>query len=124
MSKSAKGDSPKSPYEQLRLAGSIRAVIIGYGVGAMTLLLARSGVGEPAQSLPRQIIHTLLAGLGLQALLFVVRAVTSRYERTAGIEGYLSPLAVYIFELVVDGVTVFLFAWATYRGLLAYGTDL
>jgi hypothetical protein len=60
----------------------------------------------------------------LQAILFFVHTFTSRYERSVGLEGYLSPLVIYIFELVVDAGTVFLFAWATYRGLLAFATDL
>jgi hypothetical protein len=54
----------------------------------------------------------------------VIRRLTARYERSVGLEGYLSPLVIYIFELIVDAVTVFLFAWATYRGLLAFAHDL
>ena len=112
------------PYEHLRLQGSIRAVIIGYGVAGLSLLLFRHGPVAPASPMPRQLLYVLLTGLALQALLFIVRTVTARYERAAGLEGYLSPLVVYIFELIVDAVTVFLFAWATYRGLLAFANDL
>lgn len=118
-----KGEKVRSPYESLRLEGSIRAAIIGYGLAGVTLILSRSSGGESA-SLPRQALYLLITGLGLQALLFVVRALTARYERAAGLEGYLSPLVVYFFELTVDAVTVFLFAWATYRGLLAYTTEI
>ncbi|HSD73972.1 MAG TPA: hypothetical protein VLB75_04330 [Steroidobacteraceae bacterium] len=119
-----KGEKLRSPYESLRFEGSIRATIIGYGIAGVTVLLSRSGTGGTSASLPRQVLCLLLGGLGLQALLFIVRALTARYERAAGLEGYLSPLVVYIFELTVDAVTVFLFAWATYRGLLSYAADL
>ena len=115
----------RSPYENLRLEGSIRAAVIGYGVAGLTLLLYRGGAGEAAASAPRQVLLTLVTGLGLQALLFLVRAIMARYERASGVEpGYLTPLAMYMFELMVDAVTVFLFAWATYRGLLMYGSEL
>jgi hypothetical protein len=112
------------PYEHLRLQGSIRTVIIGYGVAGLGLLLFRHGPLPAATPVPRQVLYILLTGLALQALLFMVRTVTARYERATGLEGYLSPLVLYIFELIVDAVTVFLFAWATYRGLLAFANDL
>jgi hypothetical protein len=115
---------PRSPYASLRIQGSIRAVIVGYGVAGLSLLLFRRGPVEAATPMSRQVLYLLLTGLALQGLLLVVRTITARYERTAGLEGYLSPLVIYIFELVVDAVTVFLFAWATYRGLLAFATDL
>jgi hypothetical protein len=120
----AKDARSGSPYESLRLQGSIRALIIGYGVAGLGLLLFRHGPVAAATPMPRQVLYILFTGLALQALLFIVRTVTVRYERAAGLEGYLSPLVVYIFELVVDAVTVFLFAWATYRGLLTFASDL
>ena len=119
----AKRDASRSPYERLRLQGTIRAAIIGYGVTGLSVLLAR-GESAGSASLPRHVLYLLATGLALQAALFVLRALTARYERTHGFEGYLSPLVVYIFELVVDSVTVFLFVWATYRGLLAFQSDL
>ena len=121
---SAKERSPRSPYESLRLQGAIRVTIIGYGIAGLSLLLFRHGPAGAETSLPRQVLYMLLIGLALQGLLFVVRLLTSRYERAVGLEGYLSPLVVYIFELVVDAVTVFLFAWATYMGLLRFASDL
>jgi hypothetical protein len=115
--KASNQNPSRSPYESLRLQGSVRAAIIGYGVAGLTLLLARGGLA-PGVSAPRQVFYMLVAGLALQAVLFVIRRLTAQYERSVGLEGYLSPLVVYIFELIVDAVTVFLFAWATYRGLL------
>lgn len=110
---------PRSPYENLRLSGTIRSAIIAYGIGAFALLVTRSGDG-PTAGVPRQVLYMVLTGLGLQALLLVVRTLAARYERSAGLEGQLSPLAVYLFELIADGVTVLLFALATYRGVLQY----
>jgi hypothetical protein len=60
----------------------------------------------------------LLTGLGLQALLFLVQRVVAAYERRIGAEGELAPLTVYLFELLVDGGTVLLFALATFRGIM------
>ena len=119
-----RSDGSSSPYEKLRVQGSYRAAFIGYGIAILTLFLSSTRATEAASSIPRQVFYMLAIGLGLQALLFAVRMLTARYERAAGLEGYLSPLAVYIFELAVDAVTVSLYAWATYRGLLAYATDL
>jgi hypothetical protein len=120
----AKEGRVRSPYESLRLQGSIRVMIIGYGVAGLSLLLFRHAPVVAGGSTSRNVLYMVLIGLALQALLFIVRTVTARYERAVGLEGYFSPLAVYVFELAVDAVTVFLFAWATYRGLLAFAHDL
>jgi hypothetical protein len=113
----------RSPFENLRVGGTIRGVIISYGIGVMALLLARSK-GELLTVAPRQVLYMFLTGLGLQALLVAVRALVARYERATGFQGQLSPLAIYLFELVVDASTVFLFALATYRGILQYASAL
>jgi hypothetical protein len=112
-----------SRYDKLRVSGTIRGVIISYGIGVLALLFARSK-GEMITAAPRQVLFMFLTGLGLQGLLLVIRALVARYERAAGLEGQLSPLAVFLFELVVDSVTVFLFALATYRGILQYASGL
>jgi hypothetical protein len=98
-------------------------VIISYGIGVMALLLARSK-GELVTAAPRQVLYMFLTGLGLQALLLLVRAAVGRYERAQGLEGQLSPLAIFLFELFVDAATVFLFALATYQGILQYASGL
>lgn len=113
-----------SPYEKLRVSGTIRSAIIAYGIGAMTLLLARSGGSDSVATAPRQLLYMVLGGLGLQVLLLLLRKLTARYKRAAGLEGQLSPLAVFLFELIADGVTVFLFALATYRGISQYAADI
>ena len=114
----------RSPYEKLRVSGTIRSAIIAYGIGAMTLLLVRSGGGDSVAIAPRQVLHMVLTSLGLQALLLLIRTLTARYERAAGLEGYVSPLAAFLFELIADAVTVFLFALATYRGISQYAGDI
>jgi hypothetical protein len=113
-------DKGRSPYESLRLNGMVRGAVIAYGIAATSLILSGSGVADRAAYSSKRLLTYLLVGLGLQALLFVVRRLTARYERAAGFEGQLSPLAVYLFELIVDAVTVFLFALATFRGFLQY----
>ena len=114
----------RSPYEALRLNSTIRGIVITYGIAATTLILVRSGIGDPEEYSPRRVLSYLLTGLALQALLLIVRAVAARYERSTGLEGQLSPFAVYLFELIVDAVTVFLFALATFRGLLQYSNAI
>lgn len=121
----AREDRSPSPYEKLRVSSTVRSAIIAYGIAATTLLLAGSGSADPDQRSPGGgLIYYLLTGLALQALLLIVRRLTARYERRAGLEGHLSPFAVYLFELVADGVTVFLFALATFRGFLQYSNAL
>jgi hypothetical protein len=107
----------QSPFERLRLQGAVRATVIGYGVAIMTVLLNRGG-GE-SESPWSSLFYMVASGLALQGLLYGVRVLARRYERAAGLApGYLAPLAIYILELAVDAVTVFLFALATFRGIL------
>jgi hypothetical protein len=113
-------DKVSAPYEGLRLNGMVRGAVIAYGIAATTLMLSRSGLADRAGYSPKRLLTYLLVGLGLQTLLFIVRRLTARYERAAGLQGQLSPFAVYLFELIVDAITVFLFALATFRGFLQY----
>lgn len=114
--------SKRSAYERLRLHGAIRGAIIAYGIGVFTFFFSRPMVSaeSPAISPAAGIFQMLLVGVGLQLLVLVVRRLAASYERVPGREGYLSPLAVFLFELLVDGVTVLLFAVATLRGIAQY----
>jgi hypothetical protein len=87
--------------EQLRLHGAARTAIIGYGIGAYALFLP--------QPITKQM---LLIGIGLQLLVLIARKIAAAYER--------SGLALFVFELVVDAITVLLFALATFRGIHEY----
>ena len=90
-----------SSYERLRLHGALRGAIIGYGIGAYALFF-------PTPAAP-----SLLVGIGLQVLVLAVRRIAAARGRDQA----LPPAAMPVFELVVDGVTVLLFALATFRGI-------
>jgi hypothetical protein len=120
-------DEKKSPYERSRSAGALRSALITYGIGAFVYFFPRHELsieGEPTSATPTGVLQTLLVGLFLQLLAFAIRKVVMRYERGRGLEGVLSPLAMYIFDLVVDGVTVLLFALATFRGIASFGSSV
>jgi len=111
-------DPRAQQFRSLRISGAVRGGIIAYGIAAYALFVPRispapDGVTSPA----RDLFYILGVGLGLQALLFLVRWFVARHERRSGLEGQFMPHAVYIFELIVDAVTVLLFALATFRGI-------
>ena len=112
----------RSRYERLRLGGTVRSAIIAYGIGAVTyffpqpMTLAESTTPAPAALA----LKMLLVGIGLQLLVLVVRWLVAGRNRAAGSEGSIAPVAVYVLELLVDGVTVLLFALATFRGIAQY----
>ena len=116
-----------SRYERLRLGGRTRSAIIAYGIGAYTVFVphAAGPAGSTAANIAVEITSMLFTATALQLLVFVVRAIAAAYERVTEKELPLGPLAMYVFELLVDGATVLLFALATYRGVaqLAAGLD-
>ena len=119
--------SEKSPYESMRRHGAIRSILIAYGIGAFVYFFPRpqpNADGEPVLVTATSALQMLLIGLGLQLISFAIRKIVTRYERAHGIEGFLSPLALFIFELVADAVTVLLFALATFRGIASFGSGL
>lgn len=88
-------------YERLRLHGALRGAIIGYGIGAYALFF-------PTPAAP-----SLLVGIGLQVLVLAVRKFLASRDPAEG-----PPAAtMFFFELVVDAITVLLFALATFRGI-------
>lgn len=52
----------------------------------------------------------LLIGIAVQVLVVLARVLAKRYE--------IAPAALPVIELIADGITVFLFALATYQGIL------
>lgn len=117
----------KSPYERMRQHGAIRSALIAYGIAAFVYFFPRpqtNADGEPVLVAATGALQMLLVGLALQIVSFAIRKIVTRYERKHGIEGFLSPLALFIFELVVDAVTVLLFALATFRGLASFNSGL
>ena len=116
----------RSPYERLRLHGAVRGAIIAYGIGAVTFYfpLPMASAESPALSPATGALKMLLVGIGLQLLVLVVRRLVAGYGQTVGREGYLPPVAVFLSELLVDGVTVLVFALATFRSIAQYGSGI
>ena len=131
-------DPPRSPfeppalraapsrYERLRLGGRMRSAIIAYGIGAYAIFAPHAA--GPAQAsaadLAGGIVSMLFTGTALQLLVFAVRVIAAAYERSTGEELALGALALYVFELLVDGATVLLFALATYGGIAQFAAGL
>ena len=119
-------DITRSPYERLRLNGAVRTAIITYGIGAFTYFFppltatAESSASHAAAG----VVPMLVVGIGLQVLLLLVRGIAAGFGRVAGAVSNLVPAAMYVSELLVDGVTVLLFALATYRGIAEYASIL
>lgn len=103
--------SARSPLGQQRNVGLIRSTLIGYGVAALTYFFSRSNAfGSAAGGDASGSAQTfVLGGLALQLLLIATRAFIK--HRTP--ESETAAQGLMVLELVADGVTVFLFAWAT-----------
>jgi hypothetical protein len=112
-------DRAPSRYERLRLHGAVRGAIIAYGIGAYTFFFSQptTPAEQPAASPVAGVTQMLLVGVGLQLLVLVVRKLAPGSGRALDRERNPSPLGVFLFELLVDGVTVLLFALATFRGI-------
>jgi hypothetical protein len=88
--------------------GALRTALIGYGVALFGYFFARSGVHEPPESLAEEL---LLGGLALQVGVLAVRWLL----KGEGREQILG-----VVELIADGVTVLLFALATFQGIARF----
>jgi hypothetical protein len=108
-----------SKANSLSVAGTVRGLIIAYGIGAYALISRNLGTASRGETLPfsESPLNLILVGLGVQALRWVVMQVVARYEKAQGVEGALSPTVMYGIDLVIDGVTVLLFAVATFRSI-------
>ena len=58
-------------------------------------------------------------GLAMQVGVLIARLLVKRYEREHGMHNQSYPRAMYLLELLADGVTVLLFAIGTYRAILS-----
>jgi hypothetical protein len=105
--------------EKLSVAGTVRGLIIAYGIGAYALISRNLGTGSQRDtvSFGESPLNLILIGLGVQAVRWVVMRTVARYEKTQDVEGVFSPTVMYGVDLVIDGVTVLLFAVATLRGI-------
>ncbi len=106
-------DTPR----QMRLSGAVRGAVIGYGIAAYFWFFPQAGAASG-------VVKMLLAGIGLQIVAFVLRRLVVRYERANGLEGQVTPQAMYIFEMIADGVTVLLFALSTYLGVVGHMAEI
>jgi hypothetical protein len=90
----------------MRLGTAVRGIIIGVLLIGYGLLFGRDGAS---------FTECLLVGAGLQFLVLLLRKV---------VPPEMLPQAMYLFELLVDGVTVLMFAMGVYGGILRLGTEL
>ena len=111
----------RTPFGQQRSYGVIRSALIGYGVAALTFLFSRSGLGSATGGEASGSAQTLvLGGLALQVLLIAARALI-KYKAPkseAAAQGLM------VLELLADGITVFLFAWATLGAVIQAGSNV
>ena len=85
---------------EMRQYTALRSALIGYGVLAFTFF-------PPTRTL-------MLWGIGVQVAVILVRQLIQRQVRDPALAG----TALMVLELVADGVTVALFAIATFGGIL------
>jgi len=109
----------RSRIEALRLSGAIRGFIITYGVGLYSFLMGQAGVPPhaPGQKPGGALLSMVLLAVGLQGTVLALRWGVKRYERSHGPDESIAPVAAFLSELVVDAVTVAIFAIGTFRGL-------
>jgi hypothetical protein len=88
-----------------RFVALVRTALIGYGAAALSVLLARSGLQQAPVP-----IGLVAAGIGLQVILAFARARAGADDTDAA----LRKQAVDVLELLGDGITVLLFAIATF----------
>ena len=103
-------NTQRSLLEQQWLYGTIRTMLISYGVAAFTFLSLRAtpGIVTPA-------LRFVILGLAAQLLLFTVRLLVKRFmsDRTSAIQVLI------VIELIGDGVTVLFFALGTLGAILS-----
>ncbi len=96
----ARPDAVDPSPRELRLSSTVRGLIIGGLVGAYAFLLHRPGASFAV---------ALLIAAGLQLAVMLLRKF---------VPPYLMPQALHVFEVLVDGATVLLFALGVFGGAL------
>jgi len=89
----------------MRLSSTARGIIIAVLIGAYSWVFK-----QPAASMT----WALLVGAGIQLVVILLR----RFVPPDNL-----PLALYVFELFADAVTVFMFALGVYGGILKLSYD-
>jgi hypothetical protein len=105
--------------ERLSVTGTVRGLIIAYGIGAYALISRNLGTSSQRDtvSFGENPLNLILIGFGVQVLRWAVMRAVARYEKTHDVKGVFSPTVMYGVDLVIDGVTVLLFAVATFRSI-------
>lgn len=93
---------PGAAQQRPRSVGALRSALIGYGVVAFTFF-------PPTRTL-------MLWGVGVQILVIVVRTLIERRVRDPAV----ATQALAVVELLADGATVALFAFATLGGIMRF----
>jgi hypothetical protein len=108
-----------TPAQAYRL-GTMRTVLITYGIAAYTFLLARHGPADASKAfgVGASAMTLVVSGIGLQVLLVVVRIAI---KRVTG-DREIAAQALGILDLIADSITVLLFALATY-GVVAHAPE-
>lgn len=94
--------------------GALRSALIGYGALALTVLVARSGLPADSSAAGGSAVALVALGLGVQFAVVALRALIRR--RAASAESATQALG--LVELLGDGITVLLFAMATYGAIV------
>jgi hypothetical protein len=107
---------------QDRRYGAARTALITYGIAAYTYLIAKPGPADAAKAfgVGASASSFLLSGLGLQITVIAARLVI---KRTIA-DQEMAAQALGILELIADGVTVLLFAMATFGAITFAPEDL
>jgi hypothetical protein len=113
----------RSEDRSLTMLGRVRGILIAYGVAAFTWFFSQR-IPQPTPDASPGALSPIAIGLLVQILLFVARIAVKRYERENAMDGELYPRAMYIIELLADGVTVLLFAVGTFRAILGAVPEL
>jgi hypothetical protein len=105
----------RSGLDNPRVYGTVRTLLIGYGVAAFSLFFDHTSDPE-GEALHERL---LVIGVGVQFLLLAVRWLIRRR-----MDADLAPQALQSVELLGDGVTVLLFALATLGGVARFASGV
>jgi hypothetical protein len=110
--------SHESPLASNPIANALRGALIAYGVALFSWWFARALPAHDTNDWRPGSLHMTALGVLLQIAAWVAKWLATRYERAHGMRGMLTPSVVGIAQVIIDGVTVLLFAVATFRGVV------
>jgi hypothetical protein len=102
----------------------VRGALITYGIAAYAYLvpqpLGSASSPFPALDSPQM----LLIGIASQVLVLAGRGFAKRQEGARGPDERAALGAVFVLELLADGITVLMFALATYGPILRFANEV